>query len=260
METSSQRPPVGQIERAMLVIRVLASAGARGVPLSALADVTRLAPSTVHRLLTKLIRERVVRQVADSRCYALGPVVYELGLAAARQFDMRAICRPAVERLAHEAGDTVYVVIRSGDEAVCIDRQEGPSPIRVLTLQPGSRRPLGLGAGGLAILAHLPDDERASVLAVVAPIIVQQYQFAARALRDSLEVTRRQGVALIRNRVTAGVTAMGMPFRDTLGHCLGAVSVAGINARMTQTRVDAIKPLLATAVREIERSIARRVD
>jgi len=57
---------------------------------------------------------------------------------------------------AEEVGDTVYLVVRSGMEAVCLERIEGPSPVRVLTLDSGSRRPLGLGAGGLAILPRYP--------------------------------------------------------------------------------------------------------
>lgn len=241
----------------MAVLRALATAGPHGLPLSTLASALRLAPSTVHRLLAQLIGEGVARQIEDTRCYALGPVAFELGLAAAQQFDMRAACSPAVERLALQAGDTVYVVIRSGDEAVCIERQEGPSPIRVLTLQIGSRRPLGVGAGGLAILAALPDEERDAVLERVTARIASDHGFTGKALRDSLAATRRQGYALIRNRVTPGVTAIGMPFRDSLGRVLGAVSIAAINARMTSARIMMLRPQIEAAVKAVERALTR---
>lgn len=240
----------------MVLLRALATAGPRGLPLSRLAALSGLAPSTVHRLLAQLVRERLARQIEDTRCYALGPVVFELGLAASAQFDMRAVCRPAVERLALQAGDTVYVVIRSGDEAVCVDRQEGPSPIRVVTLQIGSRRPLGLGAGGLAILAALPDDERVALTDRLAPRIAAEHDFPGRALRESLAAARRQGYSLIRNRITPGVTAVGVPFRDTLGRVFGAISIAAINARMSAARVAALRPQIAAAVKGIEGALA----
>lgn len=258
METPSTLDHAGPLKRSMALLRALATAGPRGMPLSRLATSSGLAPSTVHRLLTQLVEEGAARQVEDTRCYALGPVVFELGLAAAQQFDMRAACRPAVERLALAAGDTVYIVIRSGEEAVCIERHEGPSPIRVLTLQIGSRRPLGLGAGGLAILAALTDEERGSVLERVGPRIASEHGFAEKALQESLTAARRQGYALIRNRITPGVTAIGMPFRDSLGRVMGALSIAAINARMTPTHIAALRPQIQAAIRDIEHALWRR--
>lgn len=255
MESTSELEHAGPLKRSMALLRVLATAGPRGLPLSRLAAMSGLAPSTVHRLLAQLVCERAARQVEDTRCYALGPLVFELGLASAQQFDMRAACRPAVERLALEAGDTVYVVIRSGDEAVCIERQEGPSPIRVLTLQIGSRRPLGLGAGGLAILAALSDEERTAMVDKVAPRIASEHDFGEKALRDSMATTRRQGYSLIRNRITPGVTAIGMAFRDSLGHVLGSVSIAAINARMTPGHITALRPQIEAAVGCIETTL-----
>jgi DNA-binding IclR family transcriptional regulator len=257
MESTSDLLHAGPLKRALVLLRALATAGPRGAPLSHLAAKSGLAPSTVHRLLKQLVSERTVRQIEETRCYALGPVVYELGLAAAQQFDLRAACRPAVERLAQEAGDTVYVVARSGDEAVCIERFEGPSPIRVLTLPIGSRRPLGLGAGGLAILAALPNEERAAMVDRVAPRIASEHDFTETALRDSMATTRRQGYSLIRNRIMPGVTAIGMVFRDSLGRALGAVSIAAINARMTAGHITVLRPQIETAIRAIEDKLAK---
>lgn len=45
-----------------------------------------------------------------------------------------------MDRLQAETQDTCYLTLRSGFDAVCLDRREGLSPIRVLTLDVGSRR------------------------------------------------------------------------------------------------------------------------
>lgn len=245
----------GPLARGAALLRLLATAGRRGAALSALAQTTGLAPSTTHRLLVQLVAERLAMQLDDSRRYAIGPMAYELGLAAAQQFDIRGLCRPAIERLALDAGETVYLVMRSGDEAVCIDLVEGPSPVRVSTLQIGSRRPLGVGAGGLAVLAGLPEDEADRILARVAERIALEWQFPAVQLRRSVQDTRRRGQAMIRNRITPGVTALGQAVCDSLGHVLGAVSVAGVNARMTESRLLALQGLVATASRSIEQAL-----
>lgn len=205
-----------------------------------------------------MARERLVEKDDDSRKYTLGPLAFELGLAAERQFDIRGLCRPILERLAIEAEDTVYLIQRSGHEAVCIDRQEGPSPIRVLTLEVGSRCPLGLGAGGLAILAALAHPEMEEVLAAIMPAIESRWRFPEGALRDSIQNARENGHAVIRNRITLGTTAVGRHVKDSLGRPVAALSIAAVNARMDPARILQLASLLEREAREIERLLVRR--
>ena len=56
----------------------------------------------------------------------------------------------------------------SGCESVCLEPRPGTFPIRANYLDVGSRRPLGVGAGSLALLIALPPDERARVMATNA--------------------------------------------------------------------------------------------
>lgn len=245
----------GPLTRALALVRLLAAAGRPGVALSALAMQTGLPLSTVHRLLAQLLSERLAMQLDDGKRYAIGPLAYELGLVAAQQFDIRELCRPAMEQLAAETSETVYLLQRSGSDAVCLELQQGPTTIRVVTLQIGSRRPLGLGAGGLAILAALPKHEGDELLPTLAPIIERDWRFPAPLLRQSVDEARREGFALIRNRITPGVTAIGKSFNDSLGQVFGAVTVAGLNARMTVERMRAHRDRLALAARRIERSL-----
>src|SRR5690606_27567778 len=120
-------------------------------------------------------------------------------------------CAPYLKRLAEEVGDTVYLTVRSGTDAVCVDRHEGPSPIRVLTLDVGSRRPLGLGAGGLAILAYIPEEEREELIERLYRRASTQRGQSADALRAAVRECRRNGYAVIRNSVNPGVSAVGVP-------------------------------------------------
>jgi DNA-binding IclR family transcriptional regulator len=245
----------GPIARGAALLRLMATAGRRGMALTVLADTTGLPHSTVHRLLTQLVRQRLAVQLDASRRYAIGPLAYELGLSAAQQFDVRQLCRPAMEKLASDSAETVYLVQRSGLEAVCIDLVPGPSAVRVVTLQVGSRRPLGLGAGGLAILAALDSDEREDVFQGVAGQIETDWHFPEQDLRESLERARVDHDAVIRNRITPGVTALGKSFKDSLGQVLGAVTVAGVNARMTDSRLERHRQNLLAATRAIEKAL-----
>ena len=74
--------------------------------------------------------------------------------------DLKQICMPSVLSLAELSGDTVFFVVRDRQDTVCIARESGTYPIRAVTVDVGSRRPLGVGAGGLAILSSLSEEER----------------------------------------------------------------------------------------------------
>src|SRR6185369_6681577 len=96
--------------------------------------------------------------------YLLGDAALVLGIAMQGRDHIRERARPTLVRLAELSGDTLLLSTRSGLESVCIDREFGSFPIRANYLDLGSRRPLGVGAGSLSLLAWLPDDEVATVL------------------------------------------------------------------------------------------------
>lgn len=246
----------GVLERTVQLLKLLATAGKRGLPLTVLSASTGLANSTVHRLLAQLCAQGMVVQNESNKRYALGPLAFELGLAASLAFDPRERCAPFLCKLAEEVGDTVYLTVRSGADAVCIDRHEGPSPIRVLTLEVGSRRPLGLGAGGLAILAYVPDEEREELIQRFGQHAAAQRELSEDALRRAVRECRRQGYALIRNRVNPGVSAVGVPLLNSLDQPFAAVSVAAIDARMSRARIAALAGILRQRVRLIRQSLA----
>ncbi|WP_435816363.1 IclR family transcriptional regulator [Achromobacter xylosoxidans] len=256
MTTSRKAAEPGVIERSVQLLKLMATSGRRGLALTELAKATGLAHSTVHRLLQQLIQERLVVQRETGKRYSLGPLAFELGLAAAPSFDLRDQCRNAMRQLAEEQGDTVYLTVRSGIESVCQAREEGPSPIRVNTLSIGSRRPLGLGAGGLAILSHLPAQEFEEVMALIIPGIAEEPGLTESDLRQAVAGTRRKGYAFIRNRVTLGVTAVGVPIFDSLDRPIAAISIAAIDERMHGDR----QMLLASALQQQSHAISRIIS
>src|SRR5690606_8704823 len=125
--------------------------------------------------------------------------------------------------------DTSYFVTRSGFDAVCIDRIEGTYPIRTITLEVSSRRPLGVGAGGLASLAACSEEERARILQVTASQLPNFGQLDVAQQQEAIAQTHAAGYSLVRNRVTLGVTALGMPIHDPARRPIGAISVGAID-------------------------------
>ncbi len=242
----------GSLKRGVRLLRLLATAGARGSSLSDLSTASELPHPSVHRVLKQLLGERLVEHNPDTRRYRLGPLAFELGLAGATLFDIRDLCEPAMRRLAEATADTVYLVGRSGFDAVCMHRHEGSFPIRTLVLEVGSRRPLGVGAGGLAILAAVGAEECDEIIGRVAPQLPAFGGLDAASLRRACERTRDTGYSTIAGTVNLGVTAIGMAFRNGMGHPVGALSVAAMSQRMSARRLRSIAELLHEGRSDVE--------
>jgi DNA-binding IclR family transcriptional regulator len=247
----------GVLQRAFLLLRTLAIAGSKGMSLSEMSARCGYAHATVHRLLRQLVDEGMVVQLPDSRGYALGPVAFELGLAASPH-DMRALSRALLTGLAERTQDSVFLSQRSFDEAVCIDLQPGPSPVRIVTLEIGSRRPLGAGAGGLAILGAMTPADRSGVIARVGDSLEKDWGITPAVLRASLAHFDTEGYALIRNRVHAGVSAVGVPVTSASGLPIAALSIAALNERLGPSNIVAVVKELRAAAGQLQRQVRVR--
>jgi DNA-binding IclR family transcriptional regulator len=201
--------------------------------LADIAAATGLNKATVLRLLESLAEEGFVERDEDSKRYRLGEHATLMGLASQGRDLLRDRARPWLMRLATLCGDTVLLSVRSGAEAVCVDREFGAYPIRANYLEVGSRRPLGVGAGSLALLAWLPEGEVEALL------------------RAKVAESRRQGFAMLLDVVVERMGGVAMPILGTDGRPVGALSIAALNERIVE-RLD----MLVSALREAAEALS----
>lgn len=240
------------LQRGAQLLRLLATHAREGLRLLDAAHLSGLERPTTHRLLRGLAAEGLAMQDPGTRRYFLGPLAFELGLAAARRFNLRDICHGALVRLAQASGDTVYMAVRRGGDAVCLDRCEGSFPIKTLTVDIGDRVPLGVGAGGLANLAALDAEEAEELIAANAERTGTYPGLDAAVLRAAVEETRRRGYSVHRNRAMPGVLAIGLVLRTPSGAPVASISIAAIESRMTPQRQEELIALMRSEARMLE--------
>jgi len=227
---------IQSIERAALLLRLVAARGPKGARITDLARDAQLTKGTAHRMLAALAAEGLIEQDAATNLYFAGLGLVALGAAATARFDLARSVLPAMHRIAEKSDDTVYFSVRQGNEAVCLQRVEGQFPIKTLTLNVGDRRPLGLGAGSLAMLAFLPDEEVDRVISDAAPELARRAHVTTGEMHAMVQESRRLGYAFNDQRVIAGMCAVGVPIRDQHGTPVAALSVAAVSARMEPGR------------------------
>jgi DNA-binding IclR family transcriptional regulator len=233
-------------------MRLLASRSRAGMRLADAVKDSGLEHPTAHRILKGLMAEGLVMQDAGSRRYRLGPLVYELGLAAAPQFSLPDICRPSLQRIAEKTRDTVFLTVRSGNDSVCIDRREGSFPIKTFTLEVGARRPLGAGAGGMALLMRLPEQAVEEIVSANAARFGGYNNLTVPSLLKALRRSRELGYALNDIHNTTGATTLSLPIVNRYGDPFAAISIGAISSRMTGERQKELVSILRKEVRVIE--------
>src|SRR6218665_2170596 len=123
------------VRRALAVLRVLATGQERGVRLTDVAAHTGLNRPTGHRILRVLVGESAVEQDLPTRPHPIHPAI------------------PPLRHRSESLGATPFLTIRNGVDSVCIDRRPGSFSVKVLSIEIGARRPLGVGVSGLVLLA-----------------------------------------------------------------------------------------------------------
>jgi DNA-binding IclR family transcriptional regulator len=249
----------GSLKRGVQILKILAAVGGRGLALTEIADRAGLPHPSAHRVLRQLLDDRLVSRNEDIKRYRLGPLAFELGIACSTMYgDLRDLCSGAMEMLSEQTGDTSYLVVRSGFDAVCMHRHEGEFPIRALVLEVGGRRPLGVGAAGLALLAAVQEEERQQIIQRVSPKLRTYGGMTAADLEKACIRTREEGLAVIHDTLSLGVSAAGLAFFDGLGQPVGALSVAALSHRMTAKRLQRIAALLKDGCADVQRYMNRK--
>jgi DNA-binding IclR family transcriptional regulator len=203
------------------------------------------------RILEVLAREGYVERDERNKTYRLGDQSLVLASAARTRDDLRARARASLVRLAAYSEDTVLLSVRQGCEAVCIDRETGGFPIRAGYLDVGSRRPLGVGAGALAVFAWLPDDEIEALLDEAAPKYAEYPGYSPETILEDVRISRSAGYTMLLDRVVERMGAVGVPIIGLDGRPFAALSIAALSDRLASREQE-----LVTALQREARQIA----
>ena len=247
---------VQSLDRAVGILTCLGQSGRQGMRLVDIQRAVGLKRPTAHRLLSSLIQHGLVSCNEDARTYRLGWETALLGWSAARDgYDLREVAQPSMERLVRETGVTAVLCACSGDELVCIDRKSGDYPIKVFTVEIGIRRPIGVGAGSIAVLAAMPEAQAMAALAAVKDKLAAYSAQLRQGIVPAMRAARKSGFAFSDGLVLPNVRAVGVALRDNRGIAIGSLGLAAIADYATGDRLAEFAALLRREQARIERAL-----
>lgn len=205
--------------------------------------------SSIYRILNTLERHGMVRRDA-SGTYVLGARLLSLAAhvaAGASEVDLPAVAQPVLNGLAEALGEGVKLSVVDGRDLLVIAAAQGRREY-ALTVRPGQRLALPVGAAGKVLLAHLPAIEQQQ--AIEANALAGQATADAERLPRDLERIRKEGWARDRGEQAPSIHAVAFPVTGRDGTVVAALSVPFL-AGADEARVAAIREAARSAAAAI---------
>ncbi len=223
------------LERGLAILDILAET-MRPMGVTELADQLDLDKSTVHRLLTTLVRRGYARQVSHTRNYALGAQALVLYDAFQAHLDLQEICRPLLREITDMTGETSHLAVLSGMNIVFVDWIASPQVMGVRTVV-GRSEPAWCTALGKAILAVLPEEERDAMLRDTEfKAYTDRTLVTLSDMEADLALSAERGWAMDNEEFLLGVRCLSAAVLDRTGYPVAAMGISAPATRLSLAR------------------------
>ncbi len=228
---------VDSVMRALGVLGVLAKSDGQ-MTLSDVSAAAKINTSTTFRLLWNLERAGYARKSESG--YSLGHSVLNLVSAYQRQNALLARARTYLDRLRDETGETISLVVRDGNERVCLYTAESKQPVRRV-VRIGTLGPLWRGSAGRMLLAYVKPDELETILHDLEN---------AGSLRRQLKKIRTHGVSTSMRDTSPDLWSIAAPLRSASGDVMAAISCSGPMQRAVRDHMSRCEQLTVAVAAE----------
>lgn len=230
---------VDAVERAVSVINALKELDGAGV--TELSEYLDMSKSGVHKQLSTLVKSGFVQQ--DGHQYELSFRFLLMGEYVRSNSRLYEIGTEEVDTLAEKSEYFAYLVSNGQDQAYCIYTAEGTNAVAP-NLSVGKQVSLYSTAAGKAVLANLPEAQRARLLERNLPQLTDSTITDSNALAAELTTIREQGVAFEDEENVTGMRGVGAPIHSDESGIVGAVAVSGPVSLLTDEHFEDELPSL----------------
>ncbi|MCC9620307.1 IclR family transcriptional regulator [Thalassospira sp. MA62] len=239
------------LDRAVILIDLIANGKTDGVPLKELVDLSGLNTATCHRILNTLVGHKLLARDDKRRCYRLGARMSVYGARAARGPGLISRCEISLARLRRQTGDTIHLMARFNHDSVCLDRRDGECIVPTLTGSIGGSVPLGVGPGSVSMLAFFDEDEQDYIIRANMGRYAPYKNLDRKKITDLIQATRERGYAIDDGELIPGIAGIAMPIMQDGEKPTASLGFTLLCAKMTPGMFEHYAGLLRKEIIEI---------
>jgi DNA-binding IclR family transcriptional regulator len=224
--------------------------GHRRLTLSAMARSAGMPLATAHRLAGDLCACDALQRLPTGE-YVIGRRLWDLGLLAPAQSDLRHAASPFLHDLYGATLATVHLAVRDGTEVLYLDRLAGHVSVPVVS-DAGSRLPLHATGVGKVLFAYAPGEVVTAALGRLTRVTAYTITEPARMLAQ-LRRIRAEGYATTGEEMSLGACSVAVPVRGAGDDVVAALGIVVPDLRRQRPR---LVSALQVAARGIGRTLA----
>lgn len=220
------------LSRGLMVLSVIADSKSpmRFADLQAELEVPK---ATLHRILSSLQLDGMVRFDESSQTYRVGYRLLELANTAWRQSDVRELAYPSMQDLAEVTGESVQLAVLVDTNAVYVSQIESEHSVRY-TVSVGDKSPVYCSGVGKALLSELPEERQIELVSGIEfKRYTQQTLTSPALLQRQLKEIKKLGYACDIEEHQHGIRCVAAAIVDTTGMPVAAISVTAPTFRVT---------------------------
>ncbi len=189
------------------------------VRISRLSERLGMNKTSVFRLLATFENRGYVEREESSGKYRLGISAYEIGQKFLSRNTLLRKARPVMERLVRECNESIYLVVRRGEEVLFLDQVDTAQQVKIVSLV-GKRYPVADTCAGKLMLAHGDPAENGSQIAKADLLKFQQ-----------------QGYCFDTGRLGDGIASIAVPVFSTNDKLAGTLCFVGPDFRLPREKI-----------------------
>jgi DNA-binding IclR family transcriptional regulator len=241
---SDRMPRVQSVDRAMQLLRAVASAEAEDSTAARLAETCGINRATAWRILHTLEAHDVVFCQRETGRWSIGVAVVDMAHSAGTD-TVIALARPGLEQLSLQTGETAALAVWRLGGLTYVDEVVPPAIVAATWL--GQTVPLHATSTGKVLLAFgdphvVPRLPRRGLERFTDTTLT-----TAVAVEEQLVGVRQRGFATCRGEYEASAWGVSAPVVDSAGRLLAVLSIWGPGTRVSDARLEVLGPLVHAA-------------
>ncbi len=248
---------IQSIERAADVLELFLTSE-QELSVKEISDRLGLSKSTIHGIIKTLEYRGYLQQNPEDLKYMLGMKLFELGYKMSNNLDLGKIARPIIKELVEEFKETVHLVAFNQDEAIYIEKLDGPHTLRIYS-QIGKKAPIHCTGVGKAILAYQEEKEVDRLLANIDLESFTEHTMTDKNdIKKQLHLIRKQGYSIDDEEIELGLKCVAAPIFNHKGKVIGAISCASPKIRLTDERLTEVVEGIKQAAARISENMGNK--
>jgi DNA-binding IclR family transcriptional regulator len=221
-----------------------------------IAARTNLPKATVSRLTYTLTKLGYLTHVERLSKYQLAPATLSLGYSALANMRIRQIARPYMQELANYASATVALGSRDRQSLIYIEHCRSKAA-PMLRLDLGSRIPIATTAMGRALLAAMPEKERAWLMSHIQRREGERWPKVRSGIDRAVKDYAARGFVLSIGEWQQDIVAVGVPLTlPSDGAAAFAFNCGAPAFRLSREQLENdVGPRLVNMVRNVEAAL-----